>query len=91
MTDTLSREELDEIRGRDARAADDPHTWTVADRHALLAHIDTLTAALRETTKAFHALNWHDRPVFGRRGYTFETCPIERCVTNRAILNGEHQ
>jgi hypothetical protein len=49
------------------------------------AHIDTLTAALRETTEAFHALNWHDRPVFGRPGYTLAECPIERCRINRDL------
>jgi hypothetical protein len=77
MTDTLSREELDEIRGRDARAADDPHTWTVADRRALLAHIDALTAAVR-------ALPHIQDEMFDGKAM------IDRAAV-LAILNGEHR
>jgi hypothetical protein len=55
------------------------------DRLALLRD------ALQESAEAFHAVGWHDRVAFGRRGYTFAECPIERCVANRAALRAQSE
>jgi hypothetical protein len=70
MPDTLSRKEIEAIRARDTASYlssevdpdhtppylmnDEGHSYTLADRRALLAHIDALTAAVEAAHRKAH-------------------------------------